>query len=767
MKLKKKTFTGLVSIGLCSGLVFGVLTSCRQDVVQKTASDFTQYVDPYIGTGDHGHVFLGANVPFGAVQLGPSNITQGWDWCSGYHITDSTIMGFAHTHLSGTGIGDLGDIVFMPLTGQPILKRGVHGDQSSGLYSLFRRETEKVKPGYYAVHLDRYDVDVELTATKRVGFHKYTYQPSSAADPKVVIDLVAGIGWDSPMEGHLVQENDSVISGYRFSKGWANDQRIYFTAVFSEPLTDFAVYDTTAVQEGKSITTRRAYGVAQFAATDSKKEVYAKVAISPVSIDGAKANLAAELPGWNFEQVIADADQAWNEELSKVQIVSNEASVMRTFYTALYHTMTAPSVFCDVDGTYWGTDKKVHANEGFKNYTTFSLWDTYRAAHPLMTIIHPEKMSDIINTMLNIYKQQGKLPVWHLMANETDCMVGNPGIPVVADAYLKGYTGFDKDLAYEAMKTSAMLDERGLKHYKELGYVPFDLENESVAKGLEYALADWALAQVAKERGATEDYNYFLKRSNSFSYYFDKSIQFMRGVDSKGNFRPEPLDPFKSVHRINDYTEGNAWQYTWLVPQNVEGLVDLFGGEEAFVQKLDSLFIVEGDLGEEASPDISGLIGQYAHGNEPSHHVLYLYPYVGQPWKTADKVRETMTTLYHDAPAGLCGNEDVGQMSAWYVLSALGFYQVAPAGGVYVFGSPLVNEAVVNVGSGKTFTIKANNNSGANKYIQRATLNGQPYTKSYIEFKDIAAGGELVFEMDSTPSETFGVGKEDRPQTIQ
>lgn len=767
MKIKKKTFPGLAGAGLCTCLALGLLASCNPKTEEKPIPDFTQFVDPYIGTGDHGHVFVGANVPFGAVQLGPSNITQGWDWCSGYHISDSTIMGFAHLHLSGTGIGDLGDVVFMPVTGEPVLTRGVHGDQASGLYSLFRRETETVKAGYYAVHLDRYDVDVELTATKRVGFHKYTYQPASAADPKIVIDLAAGIGWDSPAEGHLVQENDSVISGYRYSKGWANNQRVYFTAVFSEPVTAFSVYDTTAVQEGNSITTRRAYGVARFAAADKAKEVYAKVAVSPVSVEGAKANMAAELPGWDFEQTVAAAGKAWNEELSKVKVASDDPAVMRTFYTALYHTMIAPSVFSDVDGSYWGTDKVARPNEGFQNYTTFSLWDTYRAAHPLMTIIHPEKMPDIINTMLNIYKQQGKLPVWHLMANETDCMVGNPGIPVVADAYLKGFGGFDKDLAFEAMKTSALLDERGLNYYKELGYVPFDKENESVAKGMEYALADWALAQVAKERGATEDYDYFLKRSNSFTRYFDKSINFVRGIDSKGNFRPEPLDPFKSVHRVNDYTEGNAWQYTWLVPQNVKGLVDLFGSEEKFVEKLDSLFIVEGDMGDDASPDISGLIGQYAHGNEPSHHVLYMYSYVGQPWKTADLVRRTMTTLYHDAPAGLCGNEDVGQMSAWYVLSALGFYQVAPAGGVYVFGSPLVNEATINVGSGKTFTVKANNNSKENIYIQGVTLNGQPYAKSYIEFSTITAGGELVFEMGNTPSATFGVAPEDRPQTVQ
>ena len=768
MKSKKKLLAKMVEAGVLCGLAVGLLSSCEDSSKGTSQNNLTQYVDPYIGTGDHGHVFVGANVPFGAVQLGPSNITQGWDWCSGYHISDSTILGFAHTHLSGTGIGDLGDIVFLPVTGEPALRRGVHGDESSGVYSLFRRETETVKPGYYAVHLDRYDVDVELTATSRVGFHKYSYNPTSAADPKVVINLEAGIGWDNPRESYIIQENDSVISGYRYSVGWARDQRIYFTAVFSESLEDFAVYDTTSLQEGKSLTARRIYAVAKFAPLKEKKDLFVKVAISPISIEGAKENMAAELPGWNFEKTIADADNAWNKELNKIKITSDDKSVMRIFYTALYHTMIAPSVLCDVNGDYFGTDKQVHKNEGFVNYTTFSLWDTYRAAHPLMTIIHPEKMPDIINTMLTIYKHQGKLPVWHLMANETDCMVGNPGIPVVADAYLKGFTGFDKDLAYESMKTSAMLDERGLGAYKEYGYLPYDKEDEeSVAKGMEYALADWALAQVAKERNATEDYNYFLKRSNSFTYYFDKSINFMRAIDSKGKFRPEPLNPFHSVHRMNDYTEGNAWQYTWLVPQNVNGLVDLFGSEDAFIAKLDSLFIVDGDMGEDASPDISGLIGQYAHGNEPSHHVLYMYPFVGQPWKTAEKVRYTMTTLYHDAPEGLCGNEDVGQMSAWYILSALGFYQVAPAGGVYVFGSPIVNSAKVNVGDGKTFTIKANNNSKDNIYIQSVTLNGQPYTKSYIEHKDIAFGGELVFEMGATPSETFGVNPEDRPKSIQ
>lgn len=767
IKTKKSCISNWINMALCFGVALSTFSSCNTTNKQTNdgQKNLTQYVDPYIGTGDHGHVFLGANVPFGEVQLGPTNITHGWDWTSGYHISDSTIVGFGHLHLNGTGIGDLGDIMFLPVTGNPTFKRGVAGDETTGIYSLFRRETEAVKPGYYKVHLDRYNVDVELTATERVGFHKYTF--IDAKDPKVVINLEQGIGWDAPVEGYIVQENDTVVSGYRYSKGWAEDQRVYFTAVFSEPITKFSVFDSISSKEGNSLTAKNVYGQAEFAPLEGKKSVLAKVAVSSVSIDGAKANMSAELPGWDFEKTIAQADNAWNKELNKIDIQSNDSSVMRTFYTALYHTMVAPSLFSDVDGAYRGSDKQIHQGGNQKTYTTFSLWDTYRSAHPLMTIIHPEKMPDMINTMLNIYKEQGKLPVWHLVGNETNCMVGNGGIAVVADAYLKGIEGFDKDLAYEAMKKSAMLDDRGLDLYKQYGYIPYDKYNESVATGMEYAIADWAIAQVAKERGEKEDYEYFLKRSNSFAHYFDPSIGFMRGVDSKGNFRPGKLNPFASTHREDDYTEGNGWQYIWLTPQNVNGLVDLFGGEEKFTQKLDSLFIVEGHLGTEASPDISGLIGQYAQGNEPSHHVIYMYPYVGQQWKTADKSREILTTLYFDAPAGLSGNEDVGQMSAWYILSALGFYQVAPAGGPYIFGSPLVDQAVINVGNNKTFTIKANNNKKDNKYIQSVTLDGKPYTKSYIEYADIVKGGELVFEMGATPSNTFGVKPEDRPRSIQ
>ncbi|WP_437920984.1 GH92 family glycosyl hydrolase [Sphingobacterium sp. LRF_L2] len=746
----------------------GLLTmaSCSVGTGSVHSDSLTRYVDPYIGTGGHGHVFVGANVPYGAVQLGPSNISTGWDWVSGYHISDSTILGFAHQHLSGTGIGDLGDIVFLPFTGDVRFDRGEQGKEESGAYSLFQRSSEKVRPGYYAVHLDRFDVDVELTATERVGFHKYIFPQGETA--KVLINLDAGIGWEGEKVGHLVVENDTVVSGYRYSQGWAKKQKIFFTATFSQPIAGYRLADSTSVQGGDSITARRTYGEFSFTKEDQPKEVLVKVAVSPVSIANAKLNMKEELAGWDFDATEQAADLAWNKELQKVKIETKDSTARKIFYTALYHTMIAPSLFNDVNGDYMGSDFKPHHLDQGNNYTTFSLWDTYRAAHPLMSLIHRDRLPDMVNTMLRIYQEQGKLPVWHLVGNETDCMVGNPGIIVVADAYLKGVTGFDKDLAYEAMKESAMKDDRGLDSYKKYGYVPYDKEKvESVAKGLEFAIADWSLAQVAKLRGEEKDYAYFLNRSQAYKHYFDKDIQFLRGKDSNGKFRPGPFDPFHSAHLANDYTEGNAWQYTWLVPQDVNGFIGMFGGDKPFIQKLDSLFVVSGDLGEEASPDISGLIGQYAHGNEPSHHVIYMYNYAGEPWKAADRIRQTLATLYTDKTDGLSGNEDVGQMSAWYVLSSLGFYQVSPAGGPFVFGSPIFDKAIVDVGEGRNLEIIAKNNSAENKYIQSVRLDGKVYDKSYISYEDILKGGKLEFEMGSTPSATFGVSKETRPVSVQ
>ena len=685
--------------------------------VSAAQDSFTQFVNPYIGTGGHGHVFLGANVPFGAVQLGPTQITRGWDWCSGYHYSDSLIIGFGHMHLSGTGIGDLGDIAFLPTF------------DAKTYTERFSHDAEYVRPGYYTVRLADSKILVELTATQRAGMHRYTY-PLSSKQPLLKLNLKQGIGWDKMTKCQLTQENPTTVSGYRLSEGWAKDQRVYFVAEFSRAVK---------LQE------MQADSVGVFSFDDATKPLLVRVGISAVSVDNAKANLKAEIKDWNFDRVAQEADAAWNDELGKIKVETPNLDDKTIFYTGLYHTMIAPSVFSDVNGQYRGSDGKIYHGD-FVNYTTLSLWDTYRAAHPLMTIIHPEKQRDIAQTFLHIFQQQGKLPVWHLVGNETDCMVGNPGIPVLADIVLKGFD-VDKKAAYEAMRTSALLDERSLDNLKKFGYIPWNRDStfETVAKGLEYALADACVAKVAKLLGEKKDYQYFFNRSNSYKYYFDKKTGFMRGVDN-GKFR-EPFNPFHSSHRNDDYTEGNAWQYTWLVPHDVPGLIKLFGGKRPFVTKLDSLFTISGDLGENASPDISGLIGQYAHGNEPSHHILYMYNYVGQHDKTAEKVREVLKTMYHNDFDGLSGNEDVGQMSAWYILSSLGIYQVEPAGGRYMFGSPLFDKAVVNVGQGKTFTIIAHNNSAKNVYVQQIKLNGRPYKKLYIDYKDIVSGGTLEFFM--------------------
>ncbi|WP_102938014.1 GH92 family glycosyl hydrolase [Hoylesella timonensis] len=685
--------------------------------VSAAQDSFTQFVNPYIGTGGHGHVFLGANVPFGAVQLGPTQITRGWDWCSGYHYSDSLIIGFGHMHLSGTGIGDLGDIAFLPTF------------DAKTYTERFSHDAEYVRPGYYTVRLADSKILVELTATQRAGMHRYTY-PLSSKQPLLKLNLKQGIGWDKMTKCQLTQENPTTVSGYRLSEGWAKDQRVYFVAEFSRAVK---------LQE------MQADSVGVFSFDDATKHLLVRVGISAVSVDNAKANLRAEIKDWNFDRVAQEADAAWNDELGKIKVETPNLDDKTIFYTGLYHTMIAPSVFSDVNGQYRGSDGKIYQGD-FVNYTTLSLWDTYRAAHPLMTIIHPEKQRDIAQTLLHIFQQQGKLPVWHLVGNETDCMVGNPGIPVLADIVLKGFD-VDKKAAFHAMRTSALLDERSLDNLKKFGYIPWNRDStfETVAKGLEYALADACVAKVAKLLGEKKDYQYFFNRSKSYKYYFDKKTGFMRGVDN-GKFR-EPFNPFHSSHRNDDYTEGNAWQYTWLVPHDVPGLIKLFGGKRPFVTKLDSLFTISGDLGENASPDISGLIGQYAHGNEPSHHILYMYNYVGQHDKTAEKVREVLKTMYHNDFDGLSGNEDVGQMSAWYILSSLGIYQVEPAGGRYMFGSPLFDKAVVNVGKGKTFTIIAHNNSAKNVYVQQIKLNGRPYKKLYIDYKDIVSGGTLEFFM--------------------
>lgn len=702
---------------------------------QSGSEDLTRWVDPKIGTGGHGHVFVGANVPFGLVQVGPTSIPQDWDWCSGYHESDSTVIGFSHTHLSGTGIGDLFDVTVMPVTGDVTYARGTGDDPSSGLWSYADRTKEIARPGYYSVPLTRYGITAEMTATSRVGLHRYTFPASNAA--ALVFDLENGGCWDKATETHIEALDDHTVCGWRYSEGWARDQRVWFVAESSKPFAAFERIDGDR------------YGRASFSTTEGE-QVLLKVALSPVSLEGAKANLAAELPGWDFEATADAAAAKWNEQLAKVRVETSDEVARRIFYTALYHTMVAPSEFCDANGDYRGADGQMRENPGYTTYTTFSLWDTYRAAMPLMTLLHPEMMPDVINTMLAIADEQGRLPVWHLWGNETDCMVGNPGIPVVADAIVKGIGGFDRERAFGAIRKTAMNPGRGNGLRMEYGYIPCEKFNEAVAYDMEYALADGAAARAAEALGKAEDAAYFTERSHSYRHYFDPQTGFMRGRDSRGGWRT-PFNPFSSSHRADDYCEGNAWQYTWLVPHDVAGLEACFGSRERMLSKLDSLFTVSSVVvGEETSPDISGLIGQYAHGNEPSHHILYLYTMLGEPWKTADKVREVLTTLYHDAPDGLSGNEDVGQMSSWYVLSAMGMYEVEPAGGRYWFGSPLFDRVELDVPGG-TFAIVAQNNSAENRYIQRVRLNGEAYEKPYIDYAALMAGGELLFEMGPEP----------------
>ena len=675
---------------------------------------------------------MGANVPFGLVQLGPTEPTRGWDWCSGYYYDDDELIGFGHMHLSGTGIGCLGDIAFLPVK---------DFKQTS---TRFKHEAEKVHPGYYSVQLTDPNVLVELTATERCGFHRYTFK--NGAKAQLALDLSQCIGWDKLNDCLLTQESATRLTGFRRSNGWAADRRIYFSIDFSQPVT---VHRLDSME-------RVVVSVA-----DNTKPLLVKVALSPVSIDKAKLNMQAELAGWDFDAAVKSADEAWNRELARIQIQTNDRTKKRVFYTAMYHLMTSCSKFNDVDREYRGADGKVHKAD-FTNYTTLSLWDTYRAAHPLMTVAFPEMQRDFAQTFLNIYKQQGRLPVWHLMGSETDCMVGNPGAIVLADLTMKGFVE-DRELALEALKATQMKDIRSLGLLKEHGYIPWNLEpeNETVAKALEYCAADDGVAKVAKLLGKTDDYEYFFNRSRSYKKYYDPETRFLRAVGTDGKFRL-PFNPFFAEHRTNDYTEGNAWQYTFLVPHDVKGLIKLFGSDKAFMTKLDSLFFVEGWAGDNASPDMSGMTGQYAHGNEPSHHVIYMYNYAGRPDKAAPMLRKMLNEMYLDQPDGLSGNEDVGQMSAWYIISSVGLYQVDPVGGRFVIGSPLFDKATVNVGGGKTFTVVAKNNSDKNIYVQSARLNGKTLKNSYVDFNDIRHGGTLELVMGPKPSK-WGAAAACRP----
>lgn len=730
----------------CLMCAFGCTGADKSEVINPVA-----YVDPYIGTGGHGHTFLGVTAPFGAVQIGPNNINKGWDWCSGYHYSDSVVIGFSHLHLNGTGCSDTGDILFMPYTGKARTQPGTQQDPLSGYASYYSKDNERALPGYYEVLLKTHRTKVELTASDRVAFHRYTFPKD--VEKHVMINLKDANGDDRPTDTYLEQINDTVIRGYRYSTGWSKKQQIYFSAVFSQPVHLTLYHDSVQVA-GNRLQGLDVKG--NVAVAPVVEELGVKVGISPVSMENAMDNIGQEIKDWNFENVVAETTGKWNEELSKLQIETTDTVAKRIFYTALYHAFMQPIMFNDCSGEYRGTDKNIYGDPGFTNYTVFSLWDTYRAAHPLYTLVQPERVPDFINSMLAIYEQQGRLPVWHLYGSDTNEMIGIQSVPVIADAILKDVKGFNYERAYQAMKASMMSDYKGLSYVTDLEYIPADKENESVAKGLEYAIADWGVAQVARKLGKTEDYEYFSKRALAYQNYWDKDTRFFRGKNRDGSW-VTPFNPVHSTHRNDAYCEGNGWQYTWLVPHDVEGLISLFGSKEAFASKLDSLFLVNEDLGDAASPDISGLIGQYAHGNEPGHHTVYLYSFVGQQWKTAEKVDYILSHMYSDLPDGLQGNEDCGQMSSWYVFSALGFYPVNPSDGMYVFGRPIFDKVVLKLPENKVFEIRANNNSAENKYIQSIELNGQPYNKLYISHADIMAGGTLVFIMGNRPNEQFGM----------
>lgn len=696
-------------------------------------------VDPFIGTADHGHVFLGASVPEGMVNVGPTQVETGWDWCSGYHYSGDSIVGFAATHLSGTGCSDLGDIALMPTYDDLPLTR-------TGLASPFRHETEEARPGYYCVRLDRGNILCEMTATERVALHRYTF-PRGSNNARIIIDLENAVG-DRLREARIYQTDDHTLAGYRISHGWANRQEVYFTIEFSRPIHHWLCDSLGAP-----------YGTATFEVAP-QEDVMAKVALSPVSECNARQNLIVECPTWDFNAVAQQAYQAWEQQLGRIKATFRNERDRRIFYTALFHTLIAPQKWNDQNGDYMGADGRVKRAAAFQNYTTWSLWDTYRALHPLFTLIMRDHLADYVQTLLHIYMEQGELPVWHLHSNETYCMVGCPGVIALADILLKDTTRLSP-LAFEAMKASLMKTNRSLQWLQTLGYIPYDKGDwEPVAKALEYYIADWSAAQVAARMGLREDSAYFAARSMGYKKLFDPATHCFRARDTEGRFRP--LDGFNPCHQTSDYTEGNPWQYSFLVPHDVHGLIGLFPSEQAFTAHLDSLFTAPSELNADANPDISGLIGQYAHGNEPSHHTLYLYNYVGQPWKTAERVRQVMRDLYTDQPAGLCGNEDVGQMSAWYVLSAMGLYQVNPAGGPFILGSPVVETAELNVGDGRTFTITAHGGSDENIYVQRVTLNGQPYPYSYLPYADIIRGGQLDFYMGRKPSK-WGTEAKYRP----
>ena len=701
----------------------------------------TEYVNPFIGTGGHGHCFPGAAYPFGGIQLSPDNPRSGWDWSSGYHYSDSVISSFSHTHLSGTGIGDLQDIRFLPVLNKPDSNQNTVRYLTSN-YALFSHDNEQAEPGYYKVKFDN-GIITELSVTPRCGFHYYQY-PSNTTHG-MIIDLTTARNWDKAVECCIKKVNNRALEGYRKSKGWAPDQRVYFYIEFSQDVEVLAGKNKfEPLQNGQKLISDSCYVWVDFGCKTDK--ILSKISISSANFEGAEANLQKELPHWSFDKVKRDAKQAWKRELSKIKAEGPDDYQLSTFYTALYHAYLTPNLFSDVNGNFKGPDREIHSVDNRqKQYTVFSFWDTFRAAHPLFTITQKKRVNDMVNSILKHYDAYGLLPVWELAGNETNCMIGYHSIPVIAEAYLKGIRDFDAEKAYEAMKKTVASDRAGMKYFRELGYIPCDKENESVSKTLEYAYDYWCIAQMAKALNKEDDYLYFLRKSRNYIYLFDKSTGFMRGKTAAGQWKI-PFSPLYSNHRDDEYTEGNAWQYSWFVPQDIEGLIDLYGGKEAFCIKLDSLFTIPSQLeGENASPDISGLIGQYAQGNEPSHHVAYLFNYADQPHKSQYYLNKIMTELYRDTPDGLCGNEDCGQMSAWYIFSAMGFYPVNPVEGKYQLGTPLFSKVTLKVGPEKRFVITANKENDKFIYSEKVLLNGKKLDRSWITHEEIMEGGELEF----------------------
>lgn len=706
---------------------------------QGIESGWVQYTNPMIGTDFTGNTYPGAQVPFGMVQLSPDNGLPGWDRISGYFYPDSTIAGFSHTHLSGTGAGDLYDISFMPVT-WPIKE----ADSPLGIYSTFSHNDEAASAGYYRVLLKDYNINVELTATERCGIQRYTFPEANSS---IILNLKKAMNWDFTLDTHIEVVDSRTIRGYRHSMGWSPEQHVYFQTRFSRPFDSFEM-DTSAIitmDKGRIGTAT----IARFNFNTHKdEEILVTTALSGVSMEGAALNMEKEAPKDDFDYYYQQAVKKWDNQLGKIEVSSEDGDLKTVFYTALYHTMLAPTLYSDVDGKYFGPDGKIHQAEDWDNYSTFSLWDTFRASHPLFTYIEPERVNDMIECFLHFYEQSGALPLWNLYGWETNMMIGYHAVPVIVDAYLKGVGNFDAEKALEACIASANRDDyHGIGFYKTHGYVPSDKENWSLSKTMEYAYDDYCIAKMAEAMGKSEIAETFYRRSQNYKNTFNPASSFMQPRDSKGNF----MDNYDPEEYIEDICESNGWQYYWYVPHDIDGLISLTGGVERFGERLDSMFTYEPTDRTKLPIFSTGMIGQYAHGNEPGHHIIYLFNRINQPWKTQKYAAEVMRSLYTNEPSGLCGNEDCGQMSSWYVFSALGFYPVDPISGRYEIGSPLFPEAKLHLGNGKTFTIIAHNAGEENPYIQSVHVNGKPYDKSYITHQMIMQGDTVSFEMGNQP----------------